>query len=154
MERFIQKRWGTVFRGESNAGYCIEHLRINPRTCCSIHQHRGRSNTFIIVSGELAVLSWRPVFAEWPEGLDVPEADFLRQAWAKAFIRQIHAGEPPLPVTIESGRWHQFANMTDEIVTCTEIYLSDGCNADDRDDIYRLTVGGEIPDELLNLFSK
>lgn len=51
----VPKLWGTEFHIVNNDLYCMKYLKILPGYQCSVHFHKKKDETFVGISGTLAL---------------------------------------------------------------------------------------------------
>lgn len=53
--KIVEKVWGTEYWIVNNDKYCMKLLKINPGYQCSLHYHKIKDETFIVVSGTVGL---------------------------------------------------------------------------------------------------
>lgn len=111
------KYWGVtrqIFFQNNVEMHCME---INPGGYCSEHLHHMKFNRFIILEGELDVITWKSGADEEPDRVTLHPMD---------------------ECTIKPGHYHKFENNSNSTCKALEIYWTE-LRADDID---RRVVGG------------
>lgn len=57
--RTIAKQWGTEYI-ITNHTYCMKAMKVLPGAQCSLHFHREKEETFLLVRGNLTVTYYKP----------------------------------------------------------------------------------------------
>jgi len=118
-----EKCWGRVMHCFANEQASVSYLEVVEGNQCSKHYHQERANTFIVVSGIIAVETWDGFPDVKPNVKLLGESDTF---------------------TVPSGVVHQFKVFKSG--TLIEVYHPDRGGKVKLDDIVRLTVGGPIRD--------
>lgn len=111
------KVWGKEFWIANNPDYCGKVLVLNRQHRCSIHYHKIKKETFLVISG-MVLLEY--------EGVEPDQKVILKQG---------------MSVTIEPYQKHRFTGLASvsEIIEFSSQHF--------EDDSYRTIESGKVPDE-------
>lgn len=120
-----KKVWGTVEHYKYDEWCGVSRLTLLPDTYCSIHRHRQRVNSFLIIKGRVDVLTFGA--GEGPTML--PNNAIHLEARALRYIQ------------IPKDVWHQF-RVIDPSEMIEVYYPQDEGDIVSFDDIDRFSLGG------------
>ena len=100
--RIIPKAWGEEWVFADEPAYTGKLLRVLPRSQSSVHRHGVKDETFLVLAGELQVMTFQcetlvsPVVACWQRHVVLRPGEAIR---------------------IEPGVWHRWANAATSGIT-------------------------------------
>jgi len=123
-----EKVWGKEFWIVNNQDYCGKILVINKQHRCSIHYHKIKKETFLVVSGEILLEVLDPAM------MDSDEQKFI-------FV-------PGMSITINPYVKHRFTGMAEvsEIIEFSTRHY--------EQDSYRITKSEKISDDEWEIIKK
>ena len=127
------KCWGRVLHCFANEQASVSYLEVLDGYQCSIHYHKERANTFVVVSGIIVVEEW------WDH---VAHTKFDGDELAIHKCEVVTTLLPGHSHTVPSRRTHRFKVM--ESGSLIEVYFPDNGGKVDIEDIIRLNEGGPI----------
>lgn len=111
------KYWGTTREIFFQNNVEMHYMEIDPGGYCSEHFHSMKFNRFLILEGELTILSWKSGDKEPPDVVVLEARD---------------------ECTIKPAIYHKFHNKSDKVCKALEIYWTELSPKD----ITRRSIGG------------
>lgn len=112
------KYWGITRQIFFQNNVEMHYMEILPSGFCSEHRHTMKFNRFMILEGELDVITWKAGNKEEPDRVTLGPMD---------------------ECTVRPGHYHKFENSSKKICKALEIYWTELR----ADDIERRSIGGK-----------
>lgn len=112
------KYWGITRRIFFQNNVEMHYMEIDPGGYCSEHLHRHKFNKFLVIEGELEVITWKSGPDQEPDRVKLDARD---------------------EYTIKPEITHKFHNTSKKVCKALEIYWTELS----PDDIERRTIGGK-----------
>lgn len=111
------KYWGVTRLVFFQNNVEMHHMEIIPKGYCSEHYHSMKFNRFIVLEGELDILTWKSGGDSEPDRVTLKAMD---------------------ECTVKPGHYHKFENNSKQVCKALEIYWTELR----ADDIERRSIGG------------
>lgn len=118
------KCWGTVLHCFHNEQASVSYLEVNAGYRCSLHYHKERANTFIVISGSILV-------EQSHIDKDAQEGGVTHKVLHRSDSLTVPSGVPHRFTVLDSGK-------------LIEVYFPDRGGRVMLDDIVRFDVGGPV----------